>query len=151
MYQVGDKVKIKNVDHSTINKYTIEMLSYCGRTAEIVKINLVGYYSLDVDGLKHRWTDEMLEMLEKPKDPMLEALSECFRELEQKDMETNKTGGFVQTESSDYRNEVPGGFFGQQGWICPKCGRVYSPFTAMCPYCKGGFEQKVTAQGLNFE
>lgn len=27
-------------------------------------------------------------------------------------------------------------FFGQQGWICPKCGRVYSPFTTMCPYCK---------------
>lgn len=24
------------------------------------------------------------------------------------------------------------GMFGQQGWICPKCGRVYSPFTQMC-------------------
>ena len=28
------------------------------------------------------------------------------------------------------------GIFGQQGWICPKCGRVYSPFTQMCLYCK---------------
>lgn len=28
------------------------------------------------------------------------------------------------------------GMFGQQGWICPKCGRVYSPFTQMCLYCK---------------
>ena len=28
------------------------------------------------------------------------------------------------------------GVFGQQGWICPKCGRVYSPFTQMCLYCK---------------
>ena len=27
------------------------------------------------------------------------------------------------------------GVFGQQGWICPKCGRVYSPFTSMCSYC----------------
>lgn len=27
------------------------------------------------------------------------------------------------------------GIFGQQGWICPKCGRVYSPFTQMCLYC----------------
>lgn len=26
--------------------------------------------------------------------------------------------------------------FGQQGWICPKCGRVFSPFITMCPYCK---------------
>lgn len=24
----------------------------------------------------------------------------------------------------------------QKGWICPKCGRVYSPFTQMCLYCK---------------
>lgn len=29
------------------------------------------------------------------------------------------------------------GLFGQQGWICPKCGRVYSPFTPMCLYCQG--------------
>lgn len=30
------------------------------------------------------------------------------------------------------------GLFGQQGWICPKCGRVYSPFTPMCLYCGVG-------------
>lgn len=23
------------------------------------------------------------------------------------------------------------------GWICPKCRRVYSPYTAMCYYCGG--------------
>lgn len=22
-----------------------------------------------------------------------------------------------------------------QGWVCPKCGRVYSPLTPMCLYC----------------
>lgn len=22
-----------------------------------------------------------------------------------------------------------------EGWICPKCGRVFSPFTISCPYC----------------
>lgn len=22
-----------------------------------------------------------------------------------------------------------------EGWICAKCGRVYSPSTAMCAYC----------------
>lgn len=29
----------------------------------------------------------------------------------------------------------------QQGWQCPICGRVYSPFTPMCYYCGG--EQKI--------
>lgn len=23
------------------------------------------------------------------------------------------------------------------GWVCPKCGRVYSPSTIMCSYCDG--------------
>ena len=32
-------------------------------------------------------------------------------------------------------NEI-NGIFGQQGWICPKCGRVFSPYTRMYPYCK---------------
>jgi len=25
----------------------------------------------------------------------------------------------------------------QQGWMCPCCGRVYSPTTIMCMYCGG--------------
>lgn len=27
------------------------------------------------------------------------------------------------------------GLFAQQGWQCPICKRVYSPFTQMCLYC----------------
>jgi len=48
-------------------------------------------------------------------------------------------------------NEILG-TFGQQGWICPKCGRVFSPFTMMCPYCKGNDETKTSNlpnQGTN--
>lgn len=30
-----------------------------------------------------------------------------------------------------------------RGWVCPKCGRVYSPNTTMCFYC-GGTEPQIT-------
>lgn len=36
----------------------------------------------------------------------------------------------------------PNTMFAPQGWVCPKCGRVYSPFTPMCLYC--GDEGNVT-------
>lgn len=36
------------------------------------------------------------------------------------------------------------GIFGQQGWICPKCGRVYSPFTSMCSFCSNDNIFKIT-------
>lgn len=31
--------------------------------------------------------------------------------------------------------DFPKYFFGEQGWVCPKCGRVFSPRTYECPYC----------------
>lgn len=36
-----------------------------------------------------------------------------------------------------------------QGWVCPTCGRVYSPYTPMCYYC--GREQKTTTYTTNTE
>lgn len=31
--------------------------------------------------------------------------------------------------------DFPKYFFGEQGWVCLKCGRVFSPRTYECPYC----------------
>lgn len=33
------------------------------------------------------------------------------------------------------RNENKNNAVGMQGWICPKCGRVYSPYTSRCTFC----------------
>lgn len=49
-------------------------------------------------------------------------------------MESINQGSIPKTESSVVNPY--NGMFGQQGWICPKCGRVYSPFTQMCLHCK---------------
>lgn len=39
------------------------------------------------------------------------------------------------------------GLFAQQGWQCPICKRVYSPFTPMCLYC--GNTDVITTNELN--
>ena len=36
---------------------------------------------------------------------------------------------------NNYIGDYPPTFNAPQGWICPKCGRVYSPITSMCWYC----------------
>lgn len=37
----------------------------------------------------------------------------------------------------------------QYGWVCPKCGRVYSPTTSSCPFCGPGVAYSITATNTN--
>ena len=36
------------------------------------------------------------------------------------------------------------GFFAQQGWECPKCGRILAPSMMWCPWCCSGQETTAT-------
>ena len=46
------------------------------------------------------------------------------------------------TDINTPKEENKGG--GLMGWVCPKCGRCYSPFTTMCPYCNNSDWSKIT-------
>lgn len=37
----------------------------------------------------------------------------------------------------------------QYGWVCPKCGRVYSPTTSSCLFCGPGMPYTVTTSATN--
>ena len=37
----------------------------------------------------------------------------------------------------------------EYGWICPKCGRVYSPSTSQCFHCGGGLSPNIVYCGPN--
>lgn len=38
--------------------------------------------------------------------------------------------------------------FASHGWVCPKCGRVYSPYTSMCKNC--GNDTIINLQSMSF-
>lgn len=44
------------------------------------------------------------------------------------------------------RNENTNNAVGMQGWICPKCGRVYSPYTSRCSFCGNADNFKITCK-----
>jgi hypothetical protein len=44
------------------------------------------------------------------------------------------------------RNENKNNTAAMQGWICPKCGRVYSPYTSMCSHCGNANDFKITCK-----
>jgi len=38
----------------------------------------------------------------------------------------------------------------QQGWQCPICNRVYSPFTMMCYYCGADMRTEAESKAVKF-
>lgn len=50
-------------------------------------------------------------------------------------MEHTKTQDLIKEESSSANFQHNLSLAAMQGWQCPICKRVYSPFTHMCLYC----------------
>ena len=50
----------------------------------------------------------------------------------------------------DKEHQIQEQRYGPPGWVCPKCGRVYSPYHDRCDYCCGAQLRQVTCMlGLN--
>ena len=49
-----------------------------------------------------------------------------------------------------YYNPDYNGIDGSRGWVCPKCGRVYSPSTPMCSYCNNTESITITATSSDY-
>ena len=43
--------------------------------------------------------------------------------------------------------DAPGNdnYWAQQGWVCPRCGAVLSPWTMECPHCRPGINRITTS------
>lgn len=56
--------------------------------------------------------------------------------------------GFKETINTPKEEENKGGAL--MGWICPKCGRCYSPYTSMCSFCNNNnWGMTVTCMNIN--
>lgn len=51
------------------------------------------------------------------------------------------TSGAISNISTTTEDFIP---YYQYGWVCPKCGSVYSPTTSCCPRCSRPYEVTCT-------
>lgn len=51
--------------------------------------------------------------------------------------------------TDEVTDEALNRIFAPKGWICPKCGRVYSPSTSECFYCNNQNAQSGVSTNLD--
>ena len=70
---------------------------------------------------------------------------EGYQKYQRPQLNFDNNQNIIETPNTPIDENKGGGLM---GWICPKCGRCYSPYTSMCSFCNNGnWNNTITCSG----